>query len=409
MCSIFGAVGTDIDLDLLDSIREHARDRGRDGGNMVRYALRDGHAFLGNWRATPTPEVEVGPLQPYNGLVHNGTIANDRDLGGHEGEIDSQVLSRVLDRTNLSSFRDSLARVVGSYALAVVNQETVLAAVNYKPLHFWAPSGAGEAVYFSSMERHLLPYMPYGQRPVQVPPYSVIDLRTGESLELPRNYEQRAVVICSAGLDSTTVATMLVRQGFQVCLLHFRYGCRAQTREAALIPRLAVELGASYEILDLPYTKLSGGSPLLDQAKDIAGSIEGAEYAHEWVPARNLVLMSIASAFAEANGFHVIALGNNLEESGSYPDNEEQMTILLDRVMDYAVQNGYNLRVTQPVGHLMKHEIVALGLKLGAPYRHTWSCYEGGDRHCGRCGPCFMRKTAFERNGTQDPVFAESP
>ena len=64
-----------------------------------------------------------------------------------------------------------------------------------------------------------------------------------------------------------------------------------------------------------------------------------------------------------------------------------------------------HVRLVTPVGRLMKHEIVKQGVKLGVPYDLTWSCYSGGDRHCGECGPCTMRSLAFQRNGRKDPVF----
>jgi 7-cyano-7-deazaguanine synthase len=116
-------------------------------------------------------------------------------------------------------------------------------------------------------------------------------------------------------------------------------------------------------------------------------------------------MLANAVAYAEANNHDVIALGNNLEESGAYPDNEEEFTHLLDGVLDYAVQEGRQVRLVAPVGHLMKHEIVRLGVDINAPLDLTWSCYKDGDKHCGECGPCFMRRTAFERNGLTDPVF----
>lgn len=200
------------------------------------------------------------------------------------------------------------------------------------------------------------------------------------------------------------LAAALLDEGYRVRLLHFSYGARASGPEADRVPRIAEALGAEHDRLVIGYEKLAGGSPLLDDVSEIAGSVAGAEYAHEWVPARNLVMISSAVAYAEANGFHYVALGNNLEESGAYPDNEEQFTHLLDLVCDYAVHEGYFVRIVSPVGHLMKHEIVALGARLGVPWHLTWSCYQGGDRHCGRCGPCYMRRTAFERNGLSDPV-----
>lgn len=143
----------------------------------------------------------------------------------------------------------------------------------------------------------------------------------------------------------------------------------------------------------------------MSSAGPVAGAVAGAEWAHEWVPARNLLMLSWAAAFAEANDYHHIALGNNLEEAGAYPDNEEELTTLFGDLLPNAVQNGYGLNVLSPVGNLMKHEIVRVGLEIGAPYHLTWSCYLDGERHCGHCGPCFMRRTAFERNGARDPVF----
>jgi len=408
MCSIFGAFGRLVDeKKFLRPIQEHAKDRGRDGGRIERFDLGDEYyAFLGNWRATPTPELEKSKLQPYDGLVHNGTIANDKELGVKPGEIDTMVLPRILDRNHgVDAFVESLRRIKGSYAIACTGKGTVFLANNYKPIHYWSPYG--EAIYFSSMARHFEEILPFGQAPVQLPPYTVMDLRTRIVREIERKDAKRAVIIASAGLDSTCVATKFVRDGWDVCLLHFKYGCTAQTREAALIPKIAERLGCTYHFLTVDYSEMKGNSPILSKGSKIADGIAGAEFAHEWVPARNFLMLAHATAFAEANGYHCIALGNNLEESGAYPDNEEQMTVLLDNVLNYAVSDGYNLRIVAPVGNLMKHEIVKLGLELDAPFDVTWSCYRDEEKHCGECGPCFMRKTAFERNGTVDPVFAQ--
>jgi 7-cyano-7-deazaguanine synthase len=403
MCSIFGALG-DPDPNHLIALREAAGDRGRDGGRMEEYLLPQGRrAVLGNWRATPTTELERGMLQPYDRLVHNGTIANDKALGGRDDEIDSQVLARVLDRTNVRTLAASLQRVKGSYALGLWNGETVLLATNYKPIYYWSPDG--ETVYFSSMARHFEALLPFGQAPVAVPPYSALDLLTRERVDLPREYAPKALVIASAGLDSTVVATYLVRQGYQVRLIHYTYGCIAESQEMTRIPRIADALGCEYDIVPMDYSRIKGRSPLFDKANYVAGGIAGAEFAHEWVPARNLLMLAHTTAYAEAHGFHVIALGNNLEEAGAYPDNEEEFTTRFGQVLPFAVRDGYRVDIVSPVGHLMKHEIVTLGLRLDTPFEHTWSCYRDGERHCGACGPCYMRREAFARNGVHDPVF----
>ncbi len=116
-------------------------------------------------------------------------------------------------------------------------------------------------------------------------------------------------------------------------------------------------------------------------------------------------MLSLAVAYAEAHGYGVVALGNNLEEAGAYPDNEEQLYIQLNDLMPYVTQNGVAVKIVQPVGHLMKHEVVRAGTECGAPYDVTWSCYHDGPVHCGDCGPCYMRQKAFERNQLDDPAF----
>jgi 7-cyano-7-deazaguanine synthase len=148
---------------------------------------------------------------------------------------------------------------------------------------------------------------------------------------------------------------------------------------------------------------MKGDSGIMAIHKEIAGA-EGMEFAHEWVPARNLVLLANATAFAEANGYHYIALGNNIDEGGSFPDNEEQFTYLFDKVLDYAVKANYKLRLVTPLGHLTKIEIVKRGIELKAPLHLTHSCYHGESLACGKCASCLFRLKAFQANHRLDPV-----
>lgn len=407
VCSIYGALGRTINRIVLSQLAHAARDRGRDGGRLEFYPLRsDLEAALGNWRACPTPETEVGALQPYDRLVHNGTIANDVALGALPGEIDSQCLPRFLDRGSLQTLVNSLQQVRGSYALALVGNSTVYAATNYKPLHYASIEGT---IYFSSMARHFEGLLPFGQAPVALAPYTAIDFTTQQILDIPRLDTKRAVVIASAGLDSTVAATKLVREGWDVCLLHFTYGCLAGTKEHEAIPKIADALNCKYQYLSIDLAAMLGlrSSTLFGSEKDIVGAIAGAEYAHEWVPGRNLVFVALAVAWAEAHGYHAVALGNNLEEGGGYPDNTEMFTDHLNRASELSVQAHYAMRVLAPVGNLMKKEVVALGLQLNAPLALCWSCYRGGERPCGHCGPCAMRRWAFIRNGMIDPLSYE--
>jgi len=404
MCSIFGAIGLSIDEEMVQRISARAKDRGRDGGRVQRFQLQGRCAlFLGNWRATPTTELEIAPSQPYDGIIHNGIIANDAELGNVNGLVDSMILPQVIDRSSLDTIVDSVAKIRGSYAMVIRGDDTAFAVVNYKPLYLLRKDGT---IYFSSMERHLSPECLFGERPVPLEPYTAVDLRSGETRSLPRQENNKALVVCSGGLDSTTVAYVLREQGYDVSLLHFLYGCKAEPQEVTTMRHIGKHLNAEVIYQAIDYTSLSGSSPLLTNGH-IADGAAGAEFASEWVPARNLVMLAHATAYAEANNFTTIALGNNLEEGGCYPDNEEEFTTLFSKVLDYAVADGRRVRIVTPVGNLMKHEIVALGHRLGVPYELTWSCYRGGEEHCGKCGPCFMRYTAFQRNNLHDPAIRE--
>jgi len=416
MCSIFGAYalsssGSKIDMGIVDRIRELAQDRGRDGGRVQSY--EGGRIVLGNWRATPTPEIDKDfEYQPYDGIIHNGTIANDAELGGIAGEIDSQCLPRVVIRdATLEDFARSLEQIKGSYAIAAVAKSpsrgpTVFLGANYKPLYYAVHDGV---LYFSSMERHLRPVFPWHIGIQKLPAYTCFDpsvtalaSENKRFVKLKRRVTNKCLVIASAGLDSTVAATMKVREGKDVTLLHFQYGCKAEGPETKAIQRIAEDLGCKLIFRPLDY---SGAQNSTLFTGEIGGAIEGAEYAIDWVPARNLLMMANACAYAEANGYDEIVLGANLEEGGAYPDNEEEFIHLLNQAFDYAVNEGHKVHISIPLGNLMKYEIVAKGVEFKAPLAETWSCYRGGEHHCGECGPCFMRKTAFERNGLTDPVF----
>jgi 7-cyano-7-deazaguanine synthase len=405
MCSIYGAIGKNLDPKFLEKLRMNAGDRGRDGGRLERYDLEDGYtAYLGAWRARPVHEVANGKLPPYDGVVHNGVIANAESLGLKEGQIDSEILPEILDRRSVTYFAKSLNQIKGSFAIACQTDNTILAAVNYKPLYYWSPNETD--VYFSSMERHFHALLPFGVRPAVVEPYSAIDFRKKDIKILPRSEGEppTALVTASAGLDSTVALADMISKKYQPSLLYFRYGCRAEYKELKAVEAIAKWYGIPFFTMKLDYDQMRGESAIMSKngEKEIAG-VEGMEFAFENVPARNLVLLANATAFAEANGYHYLTLGNNIDEGGSYPDNEEEFTHLLDNVLNYAVKANYKLRIVTPLGHLTKIEIVKKGIKLKVPFHLTYSCYTS-DGPCGKCSSCLFRIKAFKSLGYADPL-----
>lgn len=465
MCSIFGAaMGSTHETDmpevnrLLNYLVHAGQIRGRDGVGYVarehfdmygiatsefKRAHRDNRwdseteilgvglnraaiSFIGNTRAEPTTEYVVNKTdadqQPYRCgdwyVVHNGTIANDKELrtGEIPTSIDSAAIAELLARGDevfltpdraAEHFVECVRKLVGSYAILAINTKfpgMVLAACNYRPIWY---SVDKLGTFFGSSRRQLGLF----ESPQMMKPYSAraffgktsVYLGDLYPLETQTGALGKVLVVCSGGMDSVVAAKQLMVEGYEVELAHFRYGSRAEGPEYAAIHAIANALDVPLHIIPIGIYD-PADSPLLRSDSTIAGGEEGAEYAHEWVPARNLVMLSVATAFAEAKGFEAIALGNNLEEAGAYPDNEPEFIERFNDLLPFATGDGKRLIILQPVGNLMKHEIVALGLAIDAPLALTWSCYRSGATHCGTCGPCHMRKTAFEINGADEVI-----
>lgn len=462
MCSIVGAIAFKPDRKTVDKnlnwLMATGHRRGRDGrgfstvyddninGSFKTTNRSDvwedmhivtGHparmSFVANMRAEPTTEfvLEKSPAdqQPYRlggwHVVHNGTIANDKELrtGKLSTRIDSAAIverlahncydligddsSFITMETAATIIKKTVDELKGSYAILITHDDMpgiIFTACNYRPI--WHAI-SHNSVYFASSRT----MFPIHMQPVMLKPYTMQMFAMGTTgAVLNQTWTLRkgkvgkkALVVCSGGLDSVVAATMAKNEGYDIELIHFQYGCRAEGKEVNAVTEVAKALGVPLTLFPLPVYK-PGDSPLFDASAKVAGGEQGAEFAHEWVPARNLLLLSVATAFAEANGIETIVLGNNLEEAGAYPDNEPEFVDRFNDILDFAVADGKRMKVIMPVGNMMKHEIVQAGLALGAPLDKTWSCYRAGERHCGTCGPCHMRKTAFEINNADEVI-----
>lgn len=395
---------------------------------------------IANNRAEPTTEYIKNKtdldIQPFdcNGWIvaHNGIIANDKDIihSFHlenliNTKIDSAVIPALLfkkfgnkfDSVNIIEFLKN--SIVGSYALAIANvnfPNKLILMTNYKPLYLARHQIYNYYIFASSdsylKNKNLIDELYQKINVIQIPPYSAIylDLDNNESnwnlINIKKEVKsKKALVVCSGGLDSTVVATKAVKDGYDVTLLHFKYSCRAENKEVKAIKDISKILKCDTLFVETDIFKTDILNSTLTNAKSkISFKEKSAEFAHEWVPARNLIMLSIAVGIAESNGFDVIMLGNNLEESGAYPDNEPEFIRKFNNVLPYATQLNKNVHIEMPVGNLMKHEIVKLGVDIGAPLNLTWSCYNAGEKHCGTCGPCVMRKTAFVINGFKEVI-----
>ena len=214
---------------------------------------------------------------------------------------------------------------------------------------------------------------------------------------------KKCIVISSGGLDSTTVAAHAKYiDNCEVLILHFRYGCRADSNEVMAVKNISNALDVECVICDLNWLKQIGGSTLTDPNAEITGSIEGAEYPHEWVPARNLLFIAHAAAMCDAMNISDIYMGLNLEEGAVYRDNTIEFYEKFEDLLQLGALS--HPRIRMPLARMMKWQIVEYAYKINAPINLSWSCYHSGQFQCGNCGPCYMRRTAHKMLEIPDTV-----
>ena len=213
----------------------------------------------------------------------------------------------------------------------------------------------------------------------------------------------RALVLFSGGLDSTVLATQMKKDAEETRLLSIDYGQR-HAKELDHSQKVADHLGLAHEILKLPQLgQILGGSSLTDKSMTLP---EG-HYAEESmkstvVPNRNMILLALAGGHALSIGFDTIAYAAHAGDHTIYPDCRPEFADAMDTALGLADWNTLSLH--RPYVEMTKSDLVSLGDKLEAPLHLTWSCYAGGERHCGKCGTCVERKEAFALANIPDPT-----
>jgi 7-cyano-7-deazaguanine synthase len=220
-----------------------------------------------------------------------------------------------------------------------------------------------------------------------------------------------AVLLLSGGLDSTTLLASVVREGYRVTALTFRYGQRhEQEMEAAA--RAATRYGVAHRIVEIDLRPVGGSALTADIAvpKDRLLGEPGAGIPVTYVPARNTIFLSVALAWAEATGAHDIFIGVNAVDSSGYPDCRPEFIEAFERLANIATRAGVEgttrIRVRAPFIGMTKREIVLLGTSLEVDYSMTTSCYDPdpSGAACGRCDACQLRRRGFEDASISDPT-----
>jgi len=222
---------------------------------------------------------------------------------------------------------------------------------------------------------------------------------------------QKAVVLLSGGLDSSTCLAVARSEGLATHCLSVDYGQR-HTSELRAARAVARALGAADHRVVKVDLSAFGGSALTDGAiavpKGRSAKAMSKEIPVTYVPARNTVLLALALAHAEVVGAEQIFVGVNAIDYSGYPDCRPEFLRAFEKVARLATKAGVGgrpLAIRAPLLRLSKAGIVTLGVRLGVPYHLTLTCYDpSGARACGRCDACQLRRKGFVEAGVPDPT-----
>lgn len=232
---------------------------------------------------------------------------------------------------------------------------------------------------------------------------------------------KKAIVLNSGGVDSTTCVGIAVDElgAENVTTVSVYYGQKHE-KELQCAEKIAEYYGVDHRVIDLSKTGIMDDSncPLLQQSNDdipeqsYAEQIEknGEGMVTTYVPFRNGLLLSAVAALAMAkypDDEVDIYLGAHADDAAgnAYADCSEEFTSTIGKAIEIGTYEKVHLKA--PLVNLNKAGVVRLGLELGTPYELTWSCYNGGDKPCGKCGTCIDRANAFAENGVKDPALKE--
>lgn len=216
---------------------------------------------------------------------------------------------------------------------------------------------------------------------------------------------KRTVVVASGGLDSTVALALHHHRRQQLITVTVNYGQRHR-RELDAAAAVAEHYGADHVQVDVPaLAGVLGGSALTDPGVEVPlGHYAAPSMAATVVPNRNAILANIAVGVAVARKADAVVLGVHAGDHPIYPDCRPSFVAALNQCVAQATAGYHTPNVEAPFVTWTKDEVVRLGSLLRAPLGLTWSCYQDGILHCGRCGTCVERREAFELAGLNDPT-----
>jgi len=212
----------------------------------------------------------------------------------------------------------------------------------------------------------------------------------------------KIVMICSGGLDSTILYYYEKSLGHEIIPINFSYGSKHNKVERERAKKLILDL--KFVDIDLSFLK----SSLLEGQEVIPyGHYQAENMKSTVVPFRNGIMLSFAIGLAESEKADCVMLGSHSGDHAIYPDCRPEFTKAISQA---AMEGTYNnIKVVSPFNSMTKADLVEIGASIGIHdiMAETWTCYEGGEKHCGKCGSCTERKEAFEVAGVEDKTIYE--
>ena len=208
-----------------------------------------------------------------------------------------------------------------------------------------------------------------------------------------------SVIIVSGGMDSIT---LLYDKKDEIALgISFDYGSNHNAKEIPYAKKHCERLGIKHITINLDFIHEYFKSSLLEGAEAIPeGNYDEENMKSTVVPFRNGIMLSIAIGIAESHNLKKVLIANHAGDHTIYPDCRPEFIAAINKA---SIAGTYvNVEVSAPYTNITKGEIAVIGMKLGLDYTETWSCYKGGEKHCGKCGTCRERIEALEYAGIED-------
>ena len=219
----------------------------------------------------------------------------------------------------------------------------------------------------------------------------------------------KTLVICSGGLDSITLAYKVAKERELVGLLSFDYGQRHK-KETDYAARAGEALGVPHDLIDMRHIgAFLSGSALTDDVDVPDGHYAEDNMKVTVVPNRNAIMLAVAFGVAAAKNADAVATAVHGGDHFIYPDCRPGFIDAFQAMQNQALDGYADVTLYTPFVNISKADIVTEGVKAGAPFVDTWSCYKGGEKHCGRCGTCVERREAFHLAGVDDPTDYADP